>query len=247
MCEELQPDASLEMSVDVLVGKLTVEVIREVLRNEHDLVLKSSEAGGHLTKALFGSADMNLMRKCPCPVLIVKPTVNEHFQGIVAAVDKDEDAPENHQLNLKILEISTWLALAESSDLHIVHAWELPFEPLLSSPRSSLSKEEVDAFAKKEEQERLQWLEETLAEFAVGNEEAVSYLEPQLHAVRGPASRCIPQKTRDLNSDLIVMGTVGRVGIPGFVMGNTAETILQEVECSGLAIKPPGFVSPISL
>jgi universal stress protein E len=43
------------------------------------------------------------------------------------------------------------------------------------------------------------------------------------------------------------METVGRTGIPGLLMGNTAETILQQVNCSVLAIKPPGFVTPVTL
>jgi nucleotide-binding universal stress UspA family protein len=30
-------------------------------------------------------------------------------------------------------------------------------------------------------------------------------------------------------------------------MGNTAEAILGALECSVLAIKPPGFVTPITL
>ena len=43
------------------------------------------------------------------------------------------------------------------------------------------------------------------------------------------------------------MGTVGRTGIPGLLIGNTAETILQQVDCSVLAIEPPGFVTPVTL
>lgn len=31
------------------------------------------------------------------------------------------------------------------------------------------------------------------------------------------------------------------------VMGNTAETILNQLECSVLVIKPPGFVTPVTL
>ncbi|WP_268870400.1 universal stress protein [Marinobacter nauticus] len=45
--------------------------------------------------------------------------------------------------------------------------------------------------------------------------------------------------------DLIVMGTVGRVGIPGLIIGNTAESILEQAKCSVLAIKPEGFKTPI--
>ena len=46
--------------------------------------------------------------------------------------------------------------------------------------------------------------------------------------------------------DLIVMGTVGRTGISGFITGNTAERLLPRIPCSLLAVKPPGFESPIS-
>ena len=46
--------------------------------------------------------------------------------------------------------------------------------------------------------------------------------------------------------DILVMGTVARTGIPGFIMGNTAENLIQELKCSLLATKPNGFVSPIT-
>jgi len=42
-----------------------------------------------------------------------------------------------------------------------------------------------------------------------------------------------------------VMGTVGRVGLPGLLIGNTAETILGRVGCAVLAIKPEGFQTPV--
>jgi nucleotide-binding universal stress UspA family protein len=43
------------------------------------------------------------------------------------------------------------------------------------------------------------------------------------------------------------MGTVARTGIRGFFMGNTAETILEQIDCSVLAIKPEGFATPVSV
>jgi nucleotide-binding universal stress UspA family protein len=43
------------------------------------------------------------------------------------------------------------------------------------------------------------------------------------------------------------MGTVGRVGIPGLFIGNTAEEIFQTTACSVLAVKPDGFISPVEL
>jgi nucleotide-binding universal stress UspA family protein len=50
-----------------------------------------------------------------------------------------------------------------------------------------------------------------------------------------------------IEADLVVMGTVARTGIPGFIIGNTAETILNQIDGSVLAIKPRGFVTPVTL
>ena len=50
---------------------------------------------------------------------------------------------------------------------------------------------------------------------------------------------------REQQVELLVIGTVGRSGIPGLLIGNTAEQVLAEVTCSILAFKPAGFVSPI--
>jgi nucleotide-binding universal stress UspA family protein len=78
-------------------------------------------------------------------------------------------------------------------------------------------------------------------------EAAVDYLKPKIHLVKGRARKEIPALAREIDCDLVVMGTVARTGIPGFIMGNSAEAILSQIDCSVLAIKPPGFTSPVSL
>jgi nucleotide-binding universal stress UspA family protein len=78
-------------------------------------------------------------------------------------------------------------------------------------------------------------------------QEAFDYLKPRTHLVRGGPRREIPVLAERLGIDLVVMGTVARTGIPGFIMGNTAESILEQIGCSVLAIKPPGFASPVAL
>jgi nucleotide-binding universal stress UspA family protein len=74
-----------------------------------------------------------------------------------------------------------------------------------------------------------------------------SKVEPATHLHRGNPSIIIPQHVRELGADLLVMGTVGRSGIAGFLIGNTAERVLAEVECPILAIKPTGFVTPVQV
>ena len=72
-------------------------------------------------------------------------------------------------------------------------------------------------------------------------------LDLHLHVVKGPAHFVVSELARELAVDLVVMGTVARTGIDGFFMGNTAEGILAELDCSVLTIKPPGFTSPVTL
>lgn len=55
----------------------------------------------------------------------------------------------------------------------------------------------------------------------------------------------MPELARHQRINLLIMGTVARTGISGLVMGNTAEQILDDVGCSMIAVKPPGFRSPL--
>jgi nucleotide-binding universal stress UspA family protein len=61
-------DDEIVVEARVLVGKPFIEIIRQVLENDHDLVIKCAEGVTSPRDMLFGSTDMHLMRKCPCPV-----------------------------------------------------------------------------------------------------------------------------------------------------------------------------------
>jgi len=43
------------------------------------------------------------------------------------------------------------------------------------------------------------------------------------------------------------MGTIGRSGLAGLLIGSTAEKLIDRVNCSILAIKPANFQSPITI
>jgi len=237
----------VSLEAKVLIGKPFIGIIRQVLDNDHDLLIKCAEVAGGLRDLLFGSTDMHLMRKCPCPVWLIKPTEHHKYGRILAAVDQDPEEPVTDVLNRQILEMSTSLALAEFSEAHIVHAWDLVGEDFFRSPRSGISVTEVDAMVEEEASARTRWLENLVKSHrSMADKNAVDILEPQLHVIKGRAKYVVPAIARDFAVDLVVMGTVGRTGIAGFFMGNTAESILTQLDCSVLTIKPPGFVSPVT-
>jgi nucleotide-binding universal stress UspA family protein len=248
--DTVRPVATAGVSIDgkVLIGKPFIEIIRQVLRYDHDLIIKSAEPGNDLREILFSSTDKHLMRKCPCPVWIVKPTERQKYLRILAAVDQDPEEPAKDALNRQILEMSTSMALAQSSEVHIVHAWEVFGESLLRSHKWDFSEADFEAMLDEEATCRRRWLETLLEHYGASAETNSDDVPgPGLHVVKGPAERVIPELARELAVDLVVMGTVARTGIDGFFMGNTAESILGELECSVLTVKPPGFTSPVTL
>jgi nucleotide-binding universal stress UspA family protein len=69
----------------------------------------------------------------------------------------------------------------------------------------------------------------------------------RIHLVKGSAAAVIPRLVLRKKIDVLVMGTVCRTGVAGFLMGNTAERVLGNVKCSVLTLKPDGFVTPVRL
>lgn len=245
----------LDITHRVLVGIGFLEVIREVLRNGHDLVIKCPESPAWLDR-LFAGDDMHLLRKCPCPVWFIKPHAPRPYKRILAAVDVDEFYPPHelkirHRLNMKILETASSLAISEFAELHVAHAWESMTEladGLAFS--SSTSPDRRAANIGQEHRLQRQLLEKLIRDLKSTHNaahDALQYLNPVMHLVKGPARKEIPSLAKRLTVDCIVMGTVARTGIRGFFMGNTAETILEQIDCSVLAIKPDGFVTPVTI
>ena len=72
------------VSCQILQGRPFVKIIRKVVRDKHDLVIIPAEGRTRFKERIFGSTSMHLMRKCPCPVWVVKPTRRKKYFHILA-------------------------------------------------------------------------------------------------------------------------------------------------------------------
>lgn len=228
-----------EIAVDVIVnvGDPAVEITRQVIRDQHDLVIKSANGQGQYGP-LFGGVAKSLMRICPCPVWVLKPEIHGEFDRVVAAIDV-EAADKTHQnLNRNILELAFSIAQRENAELHIVAAWELWMEKAL---RRRAGDAEVDA-ALAIHKTRVRRAVDELLQAPWASAEGV-----EVHLMQGTAASVVQHVVQEVEADLLVMGTVCRTSVAGFLIGNTAETVLSEIDCSLLALKPAGFVSPVEL
>ncbi len=240
----------IQVNTKVLVGTPFLEFIREVLQGQRDLVMKSAHGGGTLD-LMFSSNDMHLLRKCPCPVWLMKPTETKSYRRILAAVDsgeEEDDRDKKNSLNRQILEMAVSLANSEFCELHVVHVWRAYGESTLRNGFVRMPEEKLNAYLDGVCQQHHQWLSGVMDNLVTWvGKGAVDYVKPELHLLKGDAKDEIPRLAGELQVDLIAMGTLARARIPGFIMGNTAETVLNRIDCSVLAVKPEGFVTPVML
>ncbi len=241
----------LAIETEVLVGIPFIETIRKVLVGGHDIVVKTAAAGTSFMR-LFGSEDMHLLRKCPCPVWLLKPNPRQPFDRIVAAVDVADGYPEKelqsrHELNCQVIEMAMSLALTDSAELYIASAWEAVGENYMRG-RARMPEDAVMEYVKDQRHKYTRNLNLLIEDSAnkLGGE-SYAYIHPRRNLLKGSPRNEIPAFVEKVHADLVVLGTVARTGIPGFIVGNTAETILNHISCSVLAIKPRGFSTPVSL
>ncbi len=221
----------------VLTGSPFMAVIRAVLRNGYDLVMKEAHPPTAFPDRMFGSTDMHLLRKCPCPVWIDRPNAASPYGTILAAVDPD--AEQGEECAKLVMDLATSLATRESARLAIVHAWRLYGESMLRNGLARVSPAKLEMMLDETRELHRENLQRLLAPYELDDNAVEVYLK------KGEPAASIHQVSNELQADLIVMGTVGRLGIPGFFIGNTAEEVLQTTQASVLAVKPKGFISPV--
>jgi len=240
---------TMDITPLVLQGTPYLEIIRAVMQQNFDLLIKISEPEKSFTAKIFGSTDFRLLRKCPCPVWLLKPDTHLSFHSILAAVALETFDEEEaiDALNKQILEMATSLAMEELSELHIFHAYIIFGEDLLNLPMAEyIAGAEVREWKTSQRQdieERFNHVTELLKKHL--RENNMEELNPQFHLVEGDTQEAIQSMIKDNKVDLVVMGTVARSNLTGLLMGNTAENILNRISCSVLTVKPLSFTSPV--
>lgn len=227
-------DQGLDVTTRVLFGTPFIALIQEVEKSRHDLVIITAEGQGGLREHLFGSTSRHLLRKCPCPVWVVRPSRARKGIRVLAAVNPAEEHESGKVLDRQIIEMSSSLARMYDGELDVVHAWHaVPRSTRVSS--RSLARWNAEIMGAAEAR-----LNDLLADHDLGD------LQPRRHLPGGPPGLKIAEIAEERKVDVVVMGTLSRSGLTGLFIGNTSETVLQHLDASVLAIKPADFTSPLA-
>jgi nucleotide-binding universal stress UspA family protein len=212
-----------------------IRIIQHVLRQSHDLLIKAAEDSDCGFKAL----DMALLRKCPCPVFLHRPIKHQKNIRIAAAIDTEHEGSSGEDLAISLLQLTQSLVNYYQGEFSVISCWDFILEGFMrDSSWLKISKYEIDDMILHESNKHFITLKLLIEKSKIQE-------EPKIYHLKGDPTEMIPITVHNKAIDILVMGTVARTGISGFIIGNTAENILQQIDCSLWALKPIGFISPV--
>jgi len=231
--DELTPDIDINCQV-VWHNRPFEAIIEQVIKQGYDLVIKGTHQHDKFKSVVFTPTDWHVLRKCPCPVLLVKEHEWPSNGNILAAVNVGSDEAEHHSLNVKITEEAKQLAKLIQANVHLVNSFPgTPVNIAIEIPEFN-STAYNDTMLKHHEQ----------AMIAHANQFDISVVNT--HVKEGLPETVIEQVADKLDAELVILGTIGRTGISAALIGNTAEHVIDQLNCDVLALKPDGYISPLA-
>lgn len=193
-------------------NKRVSEAVANVAESfDADLIIKSADPESpHFPRH---PDDWNLLRDAKCPVFLVKPEAWPDTPVILAGVNVSDE--EHQQMNRRILEAGAILSRAVGGQLHVVNALA-PMNPLLAGAEFGVD------FAKLERDAKT-----AVTEMIDGHLKSLDVGDIQIHVESGQAARLVSDVAEEIGAAAIVVGTAGRHGVSGMVIGNTSEKLLH--------------------
>ncbi|NLX18737.1 MAG: universal stress protein [Desulfobulbus sp.] len=207
-------------------------IVRQVQRNKHDLLIKEAEPQ---EEPGFKTLDMTLLRHCPCSIWLAQPISRAHQDvRVAAAVNPESQDQVYRDLSLWILEVGRTLANHCSGRLDICSCWDFEFERYLrGSSLADMPDRNILSAVDYAEATHFAELNNLIHEAGID--------EPfHIHRLKGRPEDRIPAFVRGRGIDILVMGSMSRTGITGFFVGNTAEDIINQLNCTLVALKLTG-------
>ncbi|MBI2379412.1 MAG: universal stress protein [Gammaproteobacteria bacterium] len=237
----LQAHASHQATerLDVLAGKLRQqgqhvdtrlawaehahEAVMEVVGEcRPDLVVAAVSTSTWLQRLAMTPDQRQLLRRCPCPVWLVK----EPLRGgpVLAALDAGNPEPVHQELNRRVADTARSLAHKLGSPWQAVTAFT--GVPLMSPADAALDIPAIDALYKDHLQAAAR---DYVSPLGLGEE--------AIHVIYGAPADALAAHAEQESAGLLVLGTLGRSGLDAFLQGNTAELVAEHAPCDVLVIK----------
>jgi universal stress protein E len=210
------------------------KIIKKVIDEKFDIVIKGTHQHDKLKSVIFTPTDWHILRKCPCPVLLVKEHNWPINGNLLTALNIGSDDEEHMALNNKLTEEAINFSSLIKANVHLVNSYPgTPVNIAIEIPEFNAC-EYNDTMLKHHQ--------------TAMYEHAENFKVPQenTHVKEGLPEDVIQSTSEKIDAELVVLGTIGRTGISAALIGNTAEHVIDRLNCDVLAIKPEGYISPLA-
>lgn len=229
--------ASLNVAVatQVTFGRPWLELLTAAGGARETLICCGTREKNAVSRLLFGSTGLKLLRNAPGPVWLIKPRIDDDaVMDVLAATDLSE-------IGVDVISAGVTLGRALPVKLTVMHVADMGFQRQMA--HSGASDEQIESYRNEARATAEKLLQEQLT---MTDYRTVSN-GVQTQLAEGVADASLLTAIEELDIDLLIMATSGRGAITGMLFGNTAERILSSLACSLMALKPDDFECPIPL
>jgi universal stress protein E len=208
-------------------------IVRLVLRHRPQLLMVESHRHGRFARMLLSNTDWELIRQCPCPLWLSKTATFPANGTIIAAVDPYHVHAKPAGLDDIIVRHALAAARDDAARVVAVHVQFMPPQGTVEAFPMTLSEDEraaMNADARKK-------LSRLASRHRLPQENLV--------ARQGDPVLQLPRLVAQRRAALLAMGAVSRSRLQRMFIGNTAERVLDRVNCDVLVLKPRGFESTV--
>ncbi len=240
LAEPLRADNIVVKTSAVWDHPLYEGIVRHAIECGASIVIKDTHHHSVVTRALLTNTDWNLIRTCPVPLWLVKPSEFDDAPVFVAAIDPMHQHDKPAALDDEILHVSLDIAAKVGGDVHAFHAYDPRIAVATATANAyipvSLPFDQIEEQMHEDHQKR--FIE--ITDFHKIDKD-------KAHLVAGLTHEELPAIADKLNASVVVMGAVARDRWKRLFIGATAERTLEDLPCDMLIIKPDWFQTPVGM
>jgi len=219
----------VEVDTKVLFGKSSEAITRQAIEWDASLVVRYMKGVRSKYPGLLGNTARSLMRFCPAPLLLVGDKAIGDPR-VLACIDTEHEEKENAAI------LAEAANLAQKENLFGIYCWEFYGADLIQKRMTERAFKDSLEYAESIFRASFDKFVEShdLAEFGNG-----------VRIENGQPSVVIPEFCRHESIDVVVMCSATLNHPLKRLIGSTVESVIDELPCALLVVKPVGFVSPI--
>lgn len=194
--------------------------------NYYDLIIKQTHEHNRLTQRLFPPVDWQLLRNSLCPVLLVKNKASWVHRSALIALNSTSLEDKHKHLNEQLIHAAHQLQKQLKLDPHLVNAY--PFVNLI-------------LYGTAEGSRIYPHIHDTLYDEHLDATQryANDLLIPskKIHVKEGDTKTVITNVAKEIDIDVLVIGTMARHGLENVFSENTEESLIDDIDADVLSIR----------